>query len=428
MIKKTYNFVLRNEFLRSSAIVFASSLSVGVLNYLLVIYASRALGEDYSTWTALSGIVAILATFNTGLFTEINKTFASFSKESPTKALEFYDFLMLKARTFLFIGIIGAPLLGLILQIIFHTGTTPILAVLAVGVFLGIYTGLNRFLLLGMLHNLKFGIVNLTTGLARFIPTVILFNMGIKIWALPIGLLTSQIIAYFVAVYYIHKIKKKVSPSKTKHKFYLKPYLIASLKSTFILFLLATILNIAPVISESNLSNQSRDLFAVMFNFGQIIHFGSVAFTQAIVVHASRNKNNKIYFFSIMLMGVLTSLIAGIFFFFGDFMLGLFGRSGYIDKVSLILYYSVFIALYNIVFISVQYLLSHSKYKVLIFSLPILCIGLIISMYSAASLSDSVHNYITAQIIVASVAALFYFVYISSDNLKNIINKEKILQ
>ncbi len=425
MITKTYNFIIKNEFLRSSAIVFASSLSVGVLNYILVIFASRALGQEYSTWTALSGIVAMLATFNSGLFTEINKTFAKFAKESPGKALSFYDYLMKKARTFLLFGIIGAPLLGLILKAITNTGTTPILAVLAVGVFLGIYTGLNRFLLLGMLHNLKFGAVNLMTGLARFIPTLILFNLGIKIWALPIGLLTSQIFAYLLALYYIKKIKKHEKPDSTKHKFKLKPYLTASLKSTAILFLLATSLNIAPVISESTLSESNKDLFAVLFNFGQIIHFGSVAFTQAIVVHAARSKTNNIYFFSIGLMALLTSSIAGIFYFFGDFMLGLFGRAQYTDQISLVLYYSIFIALYNVIFISVQYLLSHSRYKILLISLPLLGISLIGGMYFSSQMSDSVTNYITTQIIIGGIAALFYFGYISQEGIKTLIKKKK---
>ena len=115
MFQKTYNFVLGNAFLRSSAIVFGSNLLVGVLNYALVIFAARALGVEYSVWTALTGLFAILTTFNTGLYTEVNKKFAAYAKQAPEKALEFYDFLMVRARQLLILGIVLSPLLGVIL-------------------------------------------------------------------------------------------------------------------------------------------------------------------------------------------------------------------------------------------------------------------------------------------------------------------------
>ena len=416
MFQKTYNFVLGNAFLRSSAIVFGSNLLVGVLNYALVIFAARALGVEYSVWTALTGLFAILTTFNTGLYTEVNKKFAAYAKQAPEKALEFYDFLMVRARQLLILGIALSPLLGVILWGVTRITDYPIYILIVWSIFLGIFAGMNRFLLIGMLYNFKFGMVTLANGVARFGVTLALFEMGFRIWALPLGLIASQLMTYALAVWYIHHVKKHVAHKnagreKTLYRFRLRPHLLASVKSTAILFCLASFLNLAPILSERLLSVTDKDLFAVLFNFGQIIHFGSTAFTQAIVVHASRSTGNKIYYFSIGLMTLLTSLIGSLFYFFGDFMLGLFGKSQYVDSLDLILYYSLFIVFYNVVFISVQYLLSHSKYGLLA-TLPVFCAILVGASYVATRSTDPLSSFITAQIVTGAGVSLLYAGYI----------------
>ena len=221
---------------------------------------------------------------------------------------------------------------------------------------------------------------------------------------------------YALAVWYIRHIKQHVAHKnagreKTPYQFRLRPHLLASVKSTAILFCLASFLNLAPILSERTLSVADKDLFAVLFNFGQIIHFGSTAFTQAIVVHAARSTGNKIYYFSIGLMTLLTSLIGSLFYFFGDFMLGLFGKSQYVDSLDLILYYSLFIVFYNVVFISVQYLLSHSKYGLLA-TLPVFCAILVGASYVAAQGTDPLSSFITAQIVTGAGVSLLYAGYI----------------
>ena len=416
MIRKTYDFVLGNAFLRSSAIVFGSNLLVGVCNYALVIFAARALGVEYSVWTALTGLFAILTTFNTGLYTEVNKKFAAYAKQAPEKALLFYDFLMVRARRLLIAGIVLSPLLAAVLWGVTRITDYPLYILIVWSLFLGIFAGMNRFLLIGMLYNLKFGVVTLANGLTRLGTTLLFFELGLRIWALPLGLIASQVITYLVAVWYINHVKQNVTRKnpdwgRSKYKFVLRPHLIASVKSTAILFCLASFLNVAPILSERFLSVEDKDLFAVLFNFGQIIHFGSTAFTQAIIVHASRSTGNRIYYFSIGLMTLLTSLIGGLFYFFGDFMLSLFGKSQYVDSLNLILYYSLFIVFFNIVFISTQYLLSHSRYRVLS-TLPVFCAVLIGTSYFAAQSENALTSFITAQIVTGGVIAFVYAGYI----------------
>jgi O-antigen/teichoic acid export membrane protein len=414
---KLYNFVLKNDFLRSSAVIFIANLSVGVLNYVLVIFASRMLAKgDYSVWTALTGIFSILATFNTGLFTEVNKKFSSYTQHAPSKAIGFYNFLMHKAKKLLLIGVLLSPLAGYLLWIVSDISIAPIHILLVITVFLSIYTGLNRYLLVGMLYNLKFGTVTIFTGFARLIPTVILFKLGLGVWALPIGLIISQVLSYLIANKFVKDIIHSITPSKSTYEFALKPHLVSSFKSTIILFCLSAFINVAPVISEKVLSTDERDLFAVLFSFGQIIHFGSTAFTQAIIVHASRSagqKNNnehKIYYFSVALMLLLTSTIGAIFYFFGEFMLSLFGKSEYIDKLSLILFYSLFILTYNIIFISVQYLISHSRYKAL-YALPVLVVLLVVSIYIAGS-NGGLEEFLRTQVWFGGLSAVLCFLYI----------------
>ncbi|NJK71541.1 MAG: hypothetical protein HC932_04830 [Thermales bacterium] len=105
--------------------------------------------------------------------------------------------------------------------------------------------------------------------------------------------------------------------------------------------------------------------------------------------------------------------IGAFFFLFGGFLMNLFNRPQYLDQIPLIMHYSVFIAFFNIVFVSVQYLLSHSEYKKLS-ALPFIVILLVVfSSFSASGklpiLGSEIISFINTNIIFSLFSAIYFF-------------------
>jgi O-antigen/teichoic acid export membrane protein len=413
MLQRTYNFIIKNDFLRSSAIVFTANLFVGVLNYLLNILASRNLDDQFTLWVSFSSFYAIIGTFNSGFFTEINKLFSLESKKSEHGAISLYQNLVLQLKKpMLYITVI-LVFVGIISLTVFDLKSTWIYILLLFSIIISWICGLNKYLLLGMMHNLSFATTTIFQGVLRIFATVLLFYFSFGIWALPIGMIISILSGWVLGEVYIKKIinshqatkNNKQTPHPTKN------IAISSIKSTIILFSLTSLFSIAPIISERFLPNDTALLFAVIITFGQIIHFGSTAFVQAIITHAINSTGLKIYYFSIGLMSIITILITGIFYIFGPFMLKLLDKSVYIDQMGLILVFAIFVLAYNIVFISCQYLISHSYYRILM-SLPIWLFVFVLSLIFSIKTNHELLSFIQVQVIFMSILATFFVIYI----------------
>ncbi len=419
MIKKTIKAVSENQFLKSSSIVFSVNMVVGVLNYTLVIFASRFLDDQYSVWAAMTGVMTILLTPMAGLMTEFTKNASKLDKKSNQDSFNYFQYIIKKANRINQAGIVvGVLSVILYFSKIFDSETTILFLIVSYSLFNILANFYNQYLL-STLSVKQYAISIIATAFGRFIPTVFFLYIGAMVFSLPLGLLSSAFLGILVSSFYI----KKFSNVKNLEKNIFDPknynilnQLKASSKNIIILLFVMTFFNIAPIISQRFFEGSDRDLFAVLYSFGQIIHFGSIAFMSALVAYAARGKDLKIYLTSVGIVGVLTSLIGLMFFLFGEWLLIIFDRTQYLDQIPLILLYSVFIAFFNIVFVSIQYLISHSEYKTL-YALPFIVAALIASLIAASLgklpfFGTPLVSFINTSIFFSVSSSIYFFVMV----------------
>ncbi|NJS40894.1 hypothetical protein HC766_00635 [Candidatus Gracilibacteria bacterium] len=366
MLAKTYNLFKTNQFLQSSSVVFSTNLFIGILNYALVVIASRFLVEQYSLWTAITGFMAILLTPMTGIMTEFTKNASKLDKQSHQDAYNYLQFIQSKAKYINYAG----GLIGLIFGSLYIFQVTPanltITALIVSYSLFNIIANINNQFQLSTLTISRYAGTMIATNFGRFIPTIIFLNIGLGVFALPLGLLSAALVNISSGSFFIKRFFNQHKLLKNQFKpqdYNLLNQFKAASKNIIILLFVMIFFNISPIISEKFFDLEQKDIFAVLYNFGQIIHFGSIAFMSALVAYAARGKSRKIYYTSIAIVVTMTMSIGAFFFLFGGFLMNLFNRPQYLDQIPLIMHYSVFIAFFNIVFVSVQYLLSHSEYK-----------------------------------------------------------------
>ena len=400
-------------FLKDSSLLFVSNIINAALNYGLIIFVSnKLLPGNYSLWTAITGVVAILLTFSAGIMTEFNKTASVLAKDSIHNAFEFYYYFLDKVLKVLTFGLILAPIFTLLLMYILGNGSFWLLALVILNVYLQIILGINNNFVISLLEINKFMVLTFVVTAMKFIATILLIFGRVEVIALPLGLIISELVGLSLGVYYLKKIKSqaKNDSQQIKHVFKIFDHVQGTLKTVVIMFFLSMLLNAGPIIAERYFGKSDKDILAILFNFGQIIHFGAVAFLSGLVTHASRSENKKIFYSALGIVISISFFIGFLFSFFGEFMMRLFGRGQYANQIGLILLYSVFILFYNVIFVCVQYLIIKNKYRALVI-FPIVTVIYIISLvfYSGSQylLGNSVKNFITISVIFGFITAIY---------------------
>jgi O-antigen/teichoic acid export membrane protein len=400
-------------FLKDSTLLFISNILNAALNYGLIIFVSnKLLPGNYSLWTAITGLVAILLTFSAGIMTEFNKTASKIAKESVHEAFRFYHYFLSRILRVLLIGAILIPVFSFVLMNTLGNGNFVLLALVVLNVYVQIVLSLNNNFVMALLEINKFIVLAVVGTVVRFVVTIALIYAQFEVTALPVGLLITEFVGLALGMYYLRGIKAKDTSTQLKKPiiYNMWDHMVGMLKTVVFLFFLSLFLNVGPIIAEKFLLKADKDILAVLFNFGQIIHFGAVAFLGGLIAHASRNENKKIFYAAFVVVTGLSLFIGFLFTFFGGFMMKLFGRAQYIDQLPLILWYSVFILFYNIIFLCTQYLIIQNRYKTLIF-LPIANIVFILALIFLTKTSlffgDDVKNFISICIVFGFITALF---------------------
>jgi O-antigen/teichoic acid export membrane protein len=404
------------DFLKDSSLLFVTNIINAFFNYGLVIFVSnKLLPGNYSLWTAITGLVAILLTLSIGIMTEFNKNASKIAKNSTLEAFSFYEYFVSKIIQVLLYGLILIPLIAFGMMWVLGNREFGLLCLVVFNVYLQIVLGLNNNFVMALLKIKEFMILSFVVTIAKFGTTIGLLYLHLEVMALPLGLLFSEIAGLLLGVYFLKNIKANLKADLAQNPINYKifDHFIGMVKTVVYLFFLALFLNSGPIIAEKIFDQgllRDKDILAVLFNFGQIIHFGAIAFLSGLIAHASRSENKKIFYTA---FGIVTSLSLGIgiiFTIFGSTMMRLFGRAQYIDQLPLILWYSVFIMFYNIIFLCTQYLIIKNRYRPLI-ALPILNFLFIFALFNLTKTSylfaNNVLNFITISIVFGAFTAVY---------------------
>jgi Polysaccharide biosynthesis protein len=430
------------DFLQSSAMIFIVNITIAVFNYTILVFASRILTNDYSVWTALNGLIAIFLTPINGISANINRQVADYTKTSPGSIQDYYNSYQNTFQKFLLPTFLFSPIVALILQFFISGTSFPLVLVTVIYLLITIYCNIRQNVLMGALQIQSYSIVMLCGSALRLVPSLGLLFLGLGLWALPVGLLISNICIFVISGYFLDKYfggeKLKVNSEKDStndcHSERLseeshleelgntkrikeiplkrvgseadgvvsmtsdmngdteaastdnfqnldiqktqtinwKNELLGLGLTTVSLFFLNTILNLIPIISQnSSFSADSKNLISVLFSFGQIIHFGSIAPLSSLISHISGSQNPKKILWNAIAISTTISIGVGVLFaFFGQNLLALLGRTQYNWAIPLIVLFAFFIALYNFIYISTQYFIAKHFYRPILFIIP----------------------------------------------------------
>jgi O-antigen/teichoic acid export membrane protein len=371
--KKLITKAINNKFISSSGIILAVNLINALCNYLLVVYVSYQISGKLSQWTALTGLITILSSPIVGANLEMSRKVSALEKDQTGKGYSYLAFLkkiFWSQGSLVLLVFSVAVLFGSLLLKNADEVQVAIYWLVGLVLYTQLQSGTSTQFLIGVIETKKAGLAMVFNGVGRFFISVLLIYFGFGILSLPLGLIGSFALSLLVASLFIknleQKIQNKISIQLDQNFHPLKEFLVSS-KTIASLSILSLILYSTTIIAENLFPSQASDLFAVIFNFGQITHFGSTAFMSVFMAHATRSKNLLEYKLAIGVSSAVSICVGLVFGVFGSSVLSLFNRTQYTPFIPLILLYTGFILVYNAIFINTQFLLAKKAFNNLTF-------------------------------------------------------------
>lgn len=354
--------VFSDSFIRSSLLFSIVNLLASAIAYIIIILVSRRGGELINSWTALNNLVTIFLTFTAGFSLYYSKRISRIAHKNKADT----DIYLVESENFLkktalkYGWIFFAVALGLAAVLKFLTWYQAVLII--AGVFFELWAILYRMYFLGRLEYNQAMILTFASAVARFVGIVGLLYLGFGINSLVIGNLFGSLISVVISKMFV-----RLNPvASVKTEYNIAHDFVASIQASGALIMSSVLLQAGQVITQGlyHTENKAVPTIITMVNiFGSMIFYGASAFLSLFVVNATRSASQTIYRKALLIISGVSILgIAAIAALWNP-AVKVLGRTEYTPYLKYFLLYSVFMLLYNLFFVSIQFMVSQYQYK-----------------------------------------------------------------
>lgn len=413
ILKVKNNKVVKNylghPLFAGSFVMIVGSNFANFISYIYHLFVGRMLGpESYGELAAIISLMGLFAATFSFLGLVIVK-FVSAAKENQLQGL--FSWFMKKA---LFISVAIGGLVVILTPFIseFLHLRNSLVIMLAPIFCLTVISLVYRSFLQGLL---KFKELVLSTNfdvVGRLIFGLILIFLGFSVFGAVLGMLLSTIAALLLLRYYLrdYRFNKSDSSFKDGKKVfsYSAPILLASV-STFSLFSSDVIL------VKHFFDAYEAGIYAALSTLGKVIFFGtapvsSVMFPLISKRHAQGMGYKKILLMSMGLTLVISCGVLVIYYVFPELMITILYGEKYISASVNLFWFGLFMAIFTLGSLVLNFYLSREKTKVVIFVVA----AAIIQILGIWFFHGSILTVIKVSIFSASlllVSLLIYFVH-----------------
>jgi hypothetical protein len=401
------------SFASSTFITMIANLFVASCNYIIIYYVAKTVFDIYPTWLATVGLLGTLGTLGNGLFLNLIRKIGLISDKSLIEKVNFGIKYEKKVLGYWLWIILLIPTFGILSLFIIPNVNIYFGFILSSYIFTNFYFGLRQNTMLGSLMIKEYAIANSFSTFLRLVSTIGFISIGIGIWSLPLGLIINVISYHLISKFFTHKYYKpnieKFTDTDIKQNLNNTKKIILT---TVYLFLLSSLLNLPTIfiLNKDLFSILEISQFALIYTFGQIIHFASISGLDSLIAYTANKNTIKYYFKALKVASCITIIIGLCIIIFKELVLISIGRSNLLDNNYHLLIYFFCILLYNSIYISTMYLIAKNKFKL------ILSLGISILLFTLAN-SFKVYNQFSNDtlgvfLITIAILSLFNFIWL----------------
>lgn len=402
MKKKLLDIIGKNLLIKGSLVILFGSVFANLGSYLFHLFMGRLLGPaDYGILESLISIIVLLG-IPVSVMSLIVVKFVSQNSDQEEEVAVFLRFI---GKKFLLIGLFFLAAFLLLIPL-FARLTKVNSPLLFLGIGLTAYLGIGLSIISSTLQGEKrfkeLSYFSVFTTWSKLLVGVILVILGWKMFGAVYSMVVSSVLAFIFGFSFLRKryFSKKINVAFSFKKSFVK------IEQYSLLVLLAVLSLNSLVYTDIILARYyllpvEAGQYAALSVMGKIIFFASSPVVSVMFPLVSesqkKGKNYRRYMnLSIFLILGISTVIALFYSLFPDlFMSKLFGK-GYQGISSLLSLFAIFISLYSLCSLMINYYLSIFKTKPIIWSAFLAIIQVVLIVFY--------HNNIR-QVVMVNIAA-----------------------
>jgi len=371
LIKK----LLKNRLIGGSLVMFVGTTVASFGNYLYHLLMGRMLGPvDYGV---LASLISLTYLFSIPLGTlslvVVRYVSALRGKKEFGVISYFYSWLNKKLVTF---GLAGALLLIIIspwLTSFLHLDSILLVLIIISASLVGVYSTVNTATLQGFLRFRLMSILGIIQVVLKLGTAVLLVYLGLKVLGAVSAILVGSIIGYLLTTLFVRCLFKK---QKEKKKMIDNQEIIRYAIPVFFSTLAFTSLYTTDIVLVRHfLPAQEAGFYAALATLGKIIFFASgpiimVMFPMVSERHSNGKGYKNLLFLSLGLVFLICLGITLVYFFAPSLMIKILFGSQYLTVSPLLFLFAIFLSLYSLSSLLINFYLSIKKVKIVI--LPVI--------------------------------------------------------
>jgi O-antigen/teichoic acid export membrane protein len=381
--------VIANPLFSGSLIMIVGSNLTNALNYIYHLFMGRLLGPTgYGELASVFSLLGILAIIPMSFGIVVTK-FVSASKNEVEVAnllssLNKWIYLITLSSSIVII-VFAAQLAQFL-----NFNSTISIYVMALIMLFSVPSFICRSALQGVLKFSQMILSILGENTVKLFLGILLVYWGYSLLGALAALVIATLLGLFIARFSLSPILKQSDTTQIS----IKPLLVFSVPVIIQSLAMTSLYSSDVILVKHFFSSHDSGIYASLSTLGKIILFGSgpiagVMFPIISKRHAHQQKFIKVFITSLLLTVLLALLVLAIFAFVPQLVLRSSYGTSFIEASSLLFYFGIFISLYTISSLFINYHLSIGNTKVVVFP-TLVAIGQIGGIWFSHSTLSSV--------------------------------------
>lgn len=426
-IKNKLSYLMKHELISGSFYVFIGTTASSFLAFILNVYFARELTyAEYGVLASLSSLIALL-TIPSSSLSAIVVRYATvyFANNEISKASKFYKktFLNLILLS-IFINVVTLlffPFLSSFLKI--ESIVLVLISSLSVTAFY--FATLNMAFIQSLLKFRLLGILYLIAGVGKLASGIILVMLGFNVYGAIFATLVFSLIDFIFGFYPITRIIK--TPSENIN-IGTKTFISYAAPTAIAIFSLSSFISIDVILVKHYFSAVDAGLYGGLSLVGKVIFYftGPIAlamFPLIVKKHSSGEKYHGLFLLSLSLVIVSSLIITLFYFIFPEFVLNMFlGGKDYLKMANYLGLFGIFLTIYSINNVFINFFLSIKKTSVFIVVLVFALLQIILIYLFHRSFMDIINISIFISILLM-ISLVIYYLKLNASKSFHVPNK-----
>lgn len=424
-MRKILKNAITNPLISGSAIMVLGSNSINFLNYLYHLIMGRMLGPSfYGELASLISLMGLLGIIPAAVSLVIIK-YVSSAKDKKEVAIlaSWLKTKILQASLIFFVFIIiASPFIASFL----HINKLSYLFLIGVIFLFSIQALVNRSILQGLLKFKVMVISVLVENGTKLVISVALVYLGFRVGGAMVAFVLSTLLGWYIANSYIRFGFKTNSTNLWDPK----PMILFAIPVLVQSFAITSLYSSDVLLVKHFFSSHEAGIYASLSTLGKIIFFGagpigSVMFPLVSQRQARKQNYRKIFTLSFFGTGFSALGVLLIYWLFPEYAIRLLYGSAYLEASPLLVWFGIFISLFTLSALLINYGLSLGKTSIVVFPSLAALIQIILIWF----FHNTIFTVILISIFVTALLLVFlliYFIYSKDGNTVNIDNRPGI--